>query len=114
MGAPLNQESIVKTYPLLDSLSQPESIQQLNPPELEQLSNDVRQFLVDTISVTGGHFASNLGTVELTVALFNQFDFRTDRVLWDVGHQAYPHKILTGRKSQFHTLRQHGGLSGLS
>lgn len=102
----------MKTYPLLDSLSQPESIQQLNPPELEQLSNDVRQFLVDTISVTGGHFASNLGTVELTVALFNQFDFRTDRVLWDVGHQAYPHKILTGRKSQFHTLRQHGGLSG--
>ena len=85
----------MKTYPLLDSLSQPESIQQLNPPELEQLSNDVRQFLVDTISVTGGHFASNLGTVELTVALFNQFDFRTDRVLWDVGHQAYPHKILS-------------------
>ena len=102
----------MKTYPLLDSLSQPESIQQLNTSELEQLSQEVRQFLIDSISVTGGHFASNLGTVELTVALFNQFDFRSDRVLWDVGHQAYPHKILTGRKSQFHTLRQHGGLSG--
>jgi 1-deoxy-D-xylulose-5-phosphate synthase len=112
LGAPLNKESIVKHYPLLDSLSHPEAIQTLQPKELEQLAQEVRQFLIDSISVTGGHFASNLGTVELTVALFNQFDLRSDRVLWDVGHQAYPHKILTGRKSQFKTLRQHGGLSG--
>lgn len=102
----------MKHYPLLDSLSHPEAIQTLQPKELEQLAQEVRQFLIDSISVTGGHFASNLGTVELTVALFNQFDLRSDRVLWDVGHQAYPHKILTGRKSQFKTLRQHGGLSG--
>jgi len=102
----------VKHYPLLDSLSHPEAIQTLQPKELEQLAQEVRQFLIDSISMTGGHFASNLGTVELTVALFNQFDLRSDRVLWDVGHQAYPHKILTGRKSQFKTLRQHGGLSG--
>ncbi len=102
----------MKHYPLLDSLSHPEAIQTLQPKELEQLAQEVRQFLIDSISMTGGHFASNLGTVELTVALFNQFDLRSDRVLWDVGHQAYPHKILTGRKSQFKTLRQHGGLSG--
>ncbi|HEU4950499.1 MAG TPA: 1-deoxy-D-xylulose-5-phosphate synthase [Holophagaceae bacterium] len=99
-------------YPLLDSLGAPEQIRQFTDAQLEELSREVRQFLIDSISVTGGHFASNLGTVELTVALFNQFDFRTDRVCWDVGHQAYPHKILTGRKDRFKTLRQHDGLSG--
>jgi 1-deoxy-D-xylulose-5-phosphate synthase len=72
----------------------------------------VRQFLIDSISETGGHFSSNLGTVELTVALLYHFDFLVDRVIWDVGHQAYPYKILTGRKDRFPTLRKHNGLSG--
>ncbi len=99
-------------YPLLDALGAPEAIRQLSGVQLQELSGEVRRFLIDSISETGGHFASNLGTVELTVALFNQFDFRKDRVIWDVGHQAYPHKILTGRKDRFPTLRQHHGLSG--
>jgi 1-deoxy-D-xylulose-5-phosphate synthase len=99
-------------YPLLDGLGAPEAIRHFTPAQLEQLSHEVRQFLIDSISETGGHFASNLGTVELTVALFHHFDLRKDRVCWDVGHQAYPHKILTGRKDRFPTLRQHNGLSG--
>ncbi len=99
-------------YPLLDSLAAPQAIRQFTPAQLEQLSEDVRRFLIDSISETGGHFSSNLGTVELTVALFHEFDFLTDRIIWDVGHQAYAHKILTGRKDRFPTLRQHHGLAG--
>ena len=99
-------------YPLLDSIASPQQIQHFNGPQLEQLATEVRQFLIDSISETGGHFSSNLGTVELTVALARQFDFLEDRIVWDVGHQAYPYKILTGRKDRFPTLRRHGGLSG--
>ncbi|MBI4913760.1 MAG: 1-deoxy-D-xylulose-5-phosphate synthase [Acidobacteria bacterium] len=99
-------------YPLLDSVAAPEQIRHFSLPQLEELAHEVREFIIDSVSETGGHFASNLGTVELTVALFNQFDFRRDRIVWDVGHQAYSHKILTGRKGRFGTLRQHHGLSG--
>jgi len=99
-------------YPLLDSIGAPQAVRQFTPAQLEQLSTEIRQFLIDSISETGGHFSSNLGTVELTVALFHEFDFLTDRIIWDVGHQAYPHKILTGRKDRFPTLRQHHGLAG--
>ena len=99
-------------YPLLDSIASPQQIQHFSAQQLEQLAAEVRQFLIDSISETGGHFSSNLGTVELTVALARQFDFLADRVIWDVGHQAYPYKILTGRKDRFPTLRKHGGLSG--
>jgi 1-deoxy-D-xylulose-5-phosphate synthase len=99
-------------YPLLDSMGAPQAVRQFGPAQLEQLSTELRQFLIDSISETGGHFSSNLGTVELTVALFHEFDFLTDRIIWDVGHQAYPHKILTGRKDRFPTLRQHHGLAG--
>ncbi len=99
-------------YPLLDALVAPQAIRQFTPAQLEQLSEDVRRFLIDSIAETGGHFSSNLGTVELTVALFHEFDFLSDRVIWDVGHQAYAHKILTGRKDRFPTLRQHHGLAG--
>ena len=99
-------------YPLLDSIVAPQQIRHFTDPQLEQLSQEVRQFLVDSISTTGGHFSSNLGTVELTVALFHHFDFLHDRIVWDVGHQAYTHKILTGRKDRFPTLRQHDGLAG--
>ena len=98
--------------PLLDSISSPQQIHHFSPAQLEQLTVELRQFLIDSISETGGHFSSNLGTVELTVALARQFDFLVDRIIWDVGHQAYPYKILTGRKDRFPTLRKHGGLSG--
>ncbi|HEX9082590.1 MAG TPA: 1-deoxy-D-xylulose-5-phosphate synthase [Holophagaceae bacterium] len=99
-------------YPLLDSLSAPQQIRHFTPAQLEQLAAEVRAFLITSVSETGGHFSSNLGTVELTVALFHHFDFLQDRIVWDVGHQAYPHKILTGRKDRFPTLRMHHGLSG--
>jgi len=102
----------VSTYPLLDSIASPQQIHHFTPQQLDQLAAEVRQFLIDSISETGGHFSSNLGTVELTVALARQFDFMVDRIIWDVGHQAYPYKILTGRKDRFPTLRKHGGLSG--
>jgi 1-deoxy-D-xylulose-5-phosphate synthase len=102
----------VSAYPLLDTLTSPQQIHHLSIAQLEQLSAEVRQFLVDSVSITGGHFSSNLGTVELTVALAREFDFLTDRVVWDVGHQAYAYKILTGRKDRFGSLRKHGGLSG--
>jgi len=102
----------VSAYPLLDSIASPQQVQHFTVPQMEQLAAEIRQFLIDSISETGGHFSSNLGTVELTVALANQFDFLADRVIWDVGHQAYPYKILTGRKERFRTLRKHGGISG--
>jgi len=102
----------VNPYPLLDTVASPPQITHFSLMQLEQLAGEIRQFLIDSISETGGHFSSNLGTVELTVALFNQFDFLSDRIIWDVGHQAYPYKILTGRKDRFPTLRMHHGLSG--
>jgi 1-deoxy-D-xylulose-5-phosphate synthase len=102
----------VSPYPLLDSIASPQQIHHFSPAQLDQLTAELRQFLIDSISETGGHFSSNLGTVELTVALARQFDFLADRIIWDVGHQAYPYKILTGRKDRFPTLRKHGGLSG--
>jgi 1-deoxy-D-xylulose-5-phosphate synthase len=99
-------------YPLLDSLAAPQQVRHFTPGQLEQLAAEVRSFLITSVSETGGHFSSNLGTVELTVALFHHFDFLQDRIVWDVGHQAYPHKILTGRMDRFPTLRMHHGLSG--
>ena len=99
-------------YPLLDTVVSPHQIAHFSLMQLEQLAQEVRQFLIDSISETGGHFSSNLGTVELTVALLHNFDFLADRIIWDVGHQAYPYKILTGRKDRFPTLRKHNGLSG--
>ena len=99
-------------YPLLDSLAAPQQIRHFSPGQMEVLAAEVRAFLITSVSETGGHFSSNLGTVELTVALFHHFDFLQDRIVWDVGHQAYPHKILTGRRDRFPTLRMHHGLSG--
>jgi 1-deoxy-D-xylulose-5-phosphate synthase len=84
----------------------------LSLPELRGLCRDVREFIIQTVSQVGGHFASNLGAVELTVALHHVFTSPDDKIVWDVGHQAYPHKILTGRKDRFHTIRQKDGLSG--
>jgi len=99
-------------YPLLESLTAPQHIRMFTLSQLECLAGEVRQFLIDSVSETGGHFASNMGTVELTVALFHAFDFLDDRIVWDVGHQAYSHKVLTGRWKKFSTLRKHNGISG--
>jgi 1-deoxy-D-xylulose-5-phosphate synthase len=97
-------------YPLLDKANLPEQLRQLPQEQLPQLSQELRQFLLKTVSQSSGHFASGLGTVELTVALHYVYNTPFDRVIWDVGHQAYPHKILTGRRDRMHTIRQKDGL----
>ncbi|MDR0814098.1 MAG: 1-deoxy-D-xylulose-5-phosphate synthase [Oscillospiraceae bacterium] len=99
-------------YSILDKIQSPKDIKKLTDPEKNVLCTEIRDFLINSVSSTGGHFASNLGTVELTVALHSVFDLRRDRLVFDVGHQCYTHKILTGRREEFSTLRRHGGLSG--
>lgn len=97
---------------ILDNVNSPKDLKELSVKELENLCSDIREFLIDNVSATGGHLASNLGVVELTVALHKVFDLPKDKLIWDVGHQSYVHKILTGRKNEFGTLRKYGGLSG--
>ena len=97
---------------ILERVNSSEDVKKLNKEELEPLCGEIRAFLIESLSHTGGHLASNLGTVELTVALHRVYDTRKDRIVFDVGHQAYTHKILTGRREEFSTLRQYGGLSG--
>ena len=99
---------------LLDNINSPSDLKDLSHPELEQLAAEIRDELVSTVSVTGGHLASNLGAVELTLALHRVFDAPRDKIIWDVGHQAYTHKLLTGRRDRFKTLRQYKGLSGFT
>ena len=98
--------------PLLDRVRTPDDLRALEDRELPQLATELRQELIDAVSVTGGHLGAGLGVVELTVALHKVFDTPRDRLIWDVGHQSYPHKILTGRRDRIRTLRQTGGLSG--
>ncbi|HDQ46300.1 MAG TPA: 1-deoxy-D-xylulose-5-phosphate synthase [bacterium] len=97
---------------LLDSIDTPEDLKKMDAADLPGLAEEIRQLLVRTVSNTGGHLAPNLGAVELTLALHRVFDTPRDKIVWDVGHQAYVHKILTGRKDRFDTLRQHSGISG--
>ena len=97
---------------VLDRINKINDIKELNEEELGKLKEEIRDFLVENISKTGGHLASNLGVIELTMALHLSFDLTIDRVIWDVGHQSYTHKILTGRKDGFATLREYGGMSG--
>ena len=97
---------------ILDRIQKENDIKNLTEEELDELRYEIRQFLLESISVTGGHLASNLGVVELTMALHLCFDLPTDKIIWDVGHQSYTHKILTGRKEGFQTLRKYGGMSG--
>jgi 1-deoxy-D-xylulose-5-phosphate synthase len=97
---------------LLEKINSPADLKKLKPEQLPALAEEVRQFLLETLSTTGGHLGSNLGTVELTIALHYCFDSPNDKIIWDVGHQAYTHKILTGRRDRFATLRQYKGLSG--
>ena len=99
-------------YTVLDKINLPADIRKLSVAELKPLCADVRNFLIDVVSKTGGHLGAGLGAVELAVALHYVFDTPYDKLVWDVGHQAYPHKILTGRKDRLHTIRQLGGLSG--
>jgi 1-deoxy-D-xylulose-5-phosphate synthase len=109
----MNAPARVKT-PLLDSVQTPEDLRALPEADLVQLAAELRQETIDAVSVTGGHLGAGLGVVELTVALHYLFDTPRDRLIWDVSHQAYPHKILTGRRGQIRTLRQPGGLSGFT
>jgi 1-deoxy-D-xylulose-5-phosphate synthase len=97
---------------LLENINNPADLRKLTRPQLKPLADELREFLLDSVSKTGGHLSSNLGTVELTVALHYVFNTPQDRIVWDVGHQTYSHKILTGRRGQFHTLRQLNGISG--
>lgn len=98
--------------PLLDLIDSPQDLRRLDKKQLPRLAGELRAFLLESIGQTGGHFASNLGAVELTIALHYVYDTPEDKLVWDVGHQSYPHKILTGRKNQMHTIRQYGGLAG--
>jgi 1-deoxy-D-xylulose-5-phosphate synthase len=100
--------------PLLDTVKTPEDLRKLDPKQLPQLADELRQETISAVSVTGGHLGAGLGVVELTVALHYVFDTPRDKLIWDVGHQAYPHKILTGRRDRIRTLRQAGGLSGFT
>jgi 1-deoxy-D-xylulose-5-phosphate synthase len=102
------------TTPLLDTVRVPADLRKLPERQLAQVASELRQETIDAVSITGGHLGAGLGVVELTVALHYVFDTPDDRLLWDVGHQAYPHKILTGRRDRIRTLRQAGGLSGFT
>ena len=106
--------STFRPTPLLDRVNWPRDLRNLTMEELPTLSDELRTFVIDTVSTTGGHFASGLGAVELTVALHYVFDTPKDLLIWDVGHQTYPHKVLTGRRARLATIRQAGGLSGFT
>ena len=98
------------TTPLLDKLNLPDDIGELTKKELYELADEVREFLLYSVGQSGGHFGAGLGVVELSVALHHVFDSPSDKIIWDVGHQAYPHKILTGRKKSLNTIRKKNGL----
>ncbi|HEY9567555.1 MAG TPA: 1-deoxy-D-xylulose-5-phosphate synthase N-terminal domain-containing protein, partial [Thalassobaculum sp.] len=100
--------------PLLDTIRVPADLKGLDAEQLKQVADELRSETIDAVAVTGGHLGAGLGVVELTVALHHVFDTPRDRLIWDVGHQAYPHKILTGRRDRIRTLRQGGGLSGFT
>jgi 1-deoxy-D-xylulose-5-phosphate synthase len=97
---------------LLSTINSPSDMKGLDPVQLVQLCDELRHFIIDNVSIYGGHFGASLGVVELTVALHHVFNAPYDQLVWDVGHQAYGHKILTGRREQFHTNRFYGGISG--
>src|SRR5512138_2843387 len=99
---------------LLDTINTPADLRRINPKDLRQVADELRAETISAVAVTGGHLGAGLGVVELTVALHAVFDTPKDRLIWDVGHQAYPHKILTGRRDRIRTLRQGGGLSGFT
>src|ERR1700710_2260222 len=97
---------------MLKTINSPSDLRQLSRAQLTPLADELREFVLESVSKTGGHLSSNLGTVELTVALHYVFNTPHDRIVWDVGHQTYSHKVLTGRRERMHTLRQLHGISG--
>ena len=101
----------VEKYPLLDQIIKPADLRKLDQDQLPQVADELREYLLQAISKSGGHFSAGLGCVELTVALHYLFDTPHDRIVWDVGHQAYPHKILTGRRDRIGTIKKTGGLA---
>ena len=102
----------IKPGPLLAKIDSPDDLRKLDKAELSMVCNELRQYIIDLVSVYGGHFGASLGVVELSVALHYVFNTPDDQLVWDVGHQAYGHKILTGRRDSFHTNRLYGGISG--
>ena len=102
----------MQRHEILDRIGSPADLKKLDTAALNRLCGEIREEIVETVSRNGGHLAPNLGVVELTVALHRVFDAPEDKILWDVGHQTYAHKLLTGRRKQFPTIRQYGGLSG--
>jgi 1-deoxy-D-xylulose-5-phosphate synthase len=109
-----SEVTISNRTPLLDTIQFPDDLRKLDPDQLQQVADELRYELIDAVSVTGGHLGAGLGVVELTVAIHYLFNTPEDRLIWDVGHQAYPHKILTGRRDRIRTLRQPSGLSGFT
>src|SRR5581483_489689 len=104
----------MKRSTILDSINTPADLRRINAQNLQQVADELRAETINAVAVTGGHLGAGLGVVELTVALHYVFDTPNDKLIWDVGHQAYPHKILTGRRDRIRTLRQGGGLSGFT
>ena len=100
--------------PLLDTVNEPADMRDFSRDQLKQLAGELRAEVIDAVSVTGGHLGAGLGVVELTVAIHHLFDTPNDKLIWDVGHQCYPHKVLTGRRDRIRTLRKGGGLSGFT
>ena len=103
-----------KTHEFLDQINFPSDLKRIKESNLQKVADELRDEMIDAVSVTGGHLGASLGVVELTVALHYIFNAPSDKLIWDVGHQCYPHKILTGRKDRIRTLRQGGGLSGFT
>ena len=104
----------IESETMLESIRSPLDLRRLPEEDLPKVAVEIREFLLDRLSKTGGHLASSLGAVELTIALHYVFDTPVDQLVWDVGHQTYPHKVLTGRRERFATLRQKGGISGFT
>ena len=101
-------------YKYLDQINSPKDVQKLNVKEKQELAKEMREYILEIVSKNGGHLASNLGVVELTIALHSIFNLPEDKIIWDVGHQSYVHKILTGRREEMKTLRKFNGLSRIS
>src|ERR1700745_2536561 len=114
MTAPSNEFLTKPTPNILDSINSPADLRRINARHLHQVADELRAETINAVAVTGGHLGASLGVIELTVALHYIFDTPTDKLVWDVGHQAYPHKILTGRRDRIRTLRTGGGLSRLT
>ena len=108
----LTEENITEKFPLLSSIDSPSELRDMQVEQLPLLAEEIRRFMVNTVSQTGGHLSSSLGATDLAIALHYVFNTPHDNIVWDVGHQAYAHKILTGRREAMMTLRQYGGISG--